>query len=116
MLSAPDASTPAPDQQQQQQQLEDQQQEQQQQQQQQPAQHQQGQEQAQRPAIPNYMGGKGPLGKFQQAGGGFKSPTDNIMSPATQKVEAKRKQHLSNVKPQLLADRFAQSQPPNDKP
>ncbi|KAJ3287839.1 hypothetical protein HK104_008431 [Borealophlyctis nickersoniae] len=112
MLSA----NPVSDQQQQQQQQSDQQQQQQQQLQQQPAEQEQGQPQPQARAVPAFMQGrKGPLGKFQAPGGGFKSPTDNLMSPATQKVEAKRKQHLSNIKPQFLASRFAQSQPPDDK-
>ncbi|KAJ3163043.1 hypothetical protein HDU86_002212 [Geranomyces michiganensis] len=39
---------------------------------------------------------KHPLGKFQKTGGQFRSPTDNLMSPATKKVEAKRNHLLSN--------------------
>ncbi|KAJ3045292.1 hypothetical protein HDV00_011164 [Rhizophlyctis rosea] len=61
---------------------------------------------------PRPLPGKGPLGRFQT--GSFKSPTDNLMSPATQKVEAKRKQHLANIKPKSLADRFAATQKPSD--
>ncbi|KAI8920625.1 hypothetical protein BC831DRAFT_478240 [Entophlyctis helioformis] len=53
------------------------------------------------------------LGRFQKSaaggGGAFKSPTDNLMSPATQKVEAKRKHHLASIKPTSLQGRFAQA-------
>ncbi|TPX60905.1 hypothetical protein PhCBS80983_g01421 [Powellomyces hirtus] len=46
---------------------------------------------------------KHPLGKFQKSGGQFRSPTDNLMSPATKKVEAKRNHLLSKIKPRSLA-------------
>ncbi|RKO89056.1 hypothetical protein BDK51DRAFT_16144, partial [Blyttiomyces helicus] len=37
----------------------------------------------------------------------LRSPTDNLMSPATQKVEAKRNHLLKNIKPQSLSSRFS---------
>ncbi|TPX68727.1 hypothetical protein SpCBS45565_g02886 [Spizellomyces sp. 'palustris'] len=49
---------------------------------------------------------KHPLGKFQKAGQ-FRSPTDNLMSPATQKVEAKRNHLLNKIKPKSLAGRLS---------
>ncbi|KAJ8325172.1 hypothetical protein BDV3_007264 [Batrachochytrium dendrobatidis] len=54
------------------------------------------------------------LGKFQKPNGSntFKSPTDNIMSPATQKVEAKRHRLLSSIKPKSLSGRFAEAAEP----
>ncbi|KAI8842582.1 hypothetical protein BC829DRAFT_401584 [Chytridium lagenaria] len=44
--------------------------------------------------------------------GGIQSPTDQVMSPATQKVEAKRKHLLHQIKPKFLGDQFATA---NDK-
>ncbi|KAJ3164789.1 hypothetical protein HDU88_005001 [Geranomyces variabilis] len=52
-----------------------------------------------KPVFPS----KHPLGKFQKTGGHFRSPTDNLMSPATKKVEAKRNHLLSKIKPKSLA-------------
>ncbi|KAJ3179135.1 hypothetical protein HDU87_003092 [Geranomyces variabilis] len=52
-----------------------------------------------KPVFPS----KHPLGKFQKTGGQFRSPTDNLMSPATKKVEAKRNHLLSKIKPKSLA-------------
>ncbi|KAI8821501.1 uncharacterized protein EV422DRAFT_528335 [Fimicolochytrium jonesii] len=52
---------------------------------------------------------KHPLGKFQKSGSQFRSPTDNLMSPATKKVEAKRNHLLTKIKPKSLASQFSQA-------
>ncbi|KAH6572961.1 hypothetical protein BASA50_009116 [Batrachochytrium salamandrivorans] len=41
------------------------------------------------------------------------SPTDNIMSPATKKVEAKRGRLLNTIKPKSLNSRFAEAAEPS---
>ncbi|KAI8809251.1 hypothetical protein BJ742DRAFT_852930 [Cladochytrium replicatum] len=52
---------------------------------------------------------KGPLGKLQQKKG-TTSPTDNMLSPATRKIEEKRKLHLSTMKPKILLEAFSKEQ------
>ncbi|KAI8812584.1 hypothetical protein BJ742DRAFT_768191 [Cladochytrium replicatum] len=49
---------------------------------------------------------KGPLGKLQQKKG-TTSPTDNMLSPATRKIEEKRKLHLNTMKPKILLEAFS---------
>ncbi|KAI9101972.1 hypothetical protein DFS34DRAFT_684053 [Phlyctochytrium arcticum] len=51
-----------------------------------------------------------PLGKFQQQPSHLKSPTDNIQSPASQKIEAKRGHLLSRIKPKSLTSQLAEVQ------
>ncbi|KAJ3104212.1 hypothetical protein HDU97_009467 [Phlyctochytrium planicorne] len=41
---------------------------------------------------------------------GFHSPTDQFMSPATQKVEAKRKHLLNTIQPKFLTDELLRQQ------
>ncbi|KAJ3324254.1 hypothetical protein HDV06_000293 [Boothiomyces sp. JEL0866] len=40
----------------------------------------------------------------------FKSPTDNMFSPMTQKIEAKRNHLMKSVKPTSLNSRFMEAQ------
>ncbi|KAI9026282.1 hypothetical protein DFJ74DRAFT_663776 [Hyaloraphidium curvatum] len=56
---------------------------------------------------------KHPLAKVQQkkGDGTFMSPTDNMMSPTTQKLMTKKKNFLQNVKPKSLSSSFTGSEP-----
>ncbi|KAL2913909.1 hypothetical protein HK105_206643 [Polyrhizophydium stewartii] len=77
------------------------------------AQQQQEQEQEQPARMPLPKKSGNPLlGRFNKASAGVTSPTDNMMSPATQKVEAKRGRLLNNIKPTSLASRFAKAAEP----
>ncbi|KAI8608218.1 hypothetical protein BC830DRAFT_1156126 [Chytriomyces sp. MP71] len=73
----------------------------------------------QAPAVPTQMPQMMPMhGKtlpakhpfFKQVGlsakGTISSPTDQLMSPATQKIEAKRKHLMMNIKPKFLGDKL----------
>ncbi|ORY53113.1 hypothetical protein BCR33DRAFT_711471 [Rhizoclosmatium globosum] len=83
-------------------------------QQQQPPQQQQQQQQPQ-PVLDQMptrsLPAKHPF--FKQAGVGAKgsisSPTDQLMSPATQKIEAKRKHLMMNIKPKFLSEKLKES-------
>ncbi|KAJ3186288.1 hypothetical protein HDU85_007728 [Gaertneriomyces sp. JEL0708] len=59
--------------------------------------------------LPPQFSSKHPLGKFHSMGGQFRSPTDNMMSPATKKVEAKRSHLLNKIKPKSLADKLSEA-------
>ncbi|KAI8828608.1 hypothetical protein HDU78_004065 [Chytriomyces hyalinus] len=41
--------------------------------------------------------------------GPISSPTDQLMSPATQKIEAKRKHLLMNIKPKFFGDKLKEA-------
>ncbi|BFZ59352.1 hypothetical protein YB2330_000360 [Saitoella coloradoensis] len=54
----------------------------------------------------------------QNAGSSFASPTDNLMSPCTAKLQAHKKKHFAKGKPVSLAGAFAkaglnENQPPS---
>jgi len=44
--------------------------------------------------------------------GNYASPTDNILSPCTKKLQAHKKRHYNKSKPQLLARAFIVSSNP----
>ncbi|KAI9354545.1 hypothetical protein DFJ73DRAFT_826860 [Zopfochytrium polystomum] len=43
----------------------------------------------------------------------IKSPTDQVMSPATQKIEAKRKHLMGGIKPKFLGNSLRESMTPD---
>ncbi|TPX48055.1 hypothetical protein SeMB42_g02514 [Synchytrium endobioticum] len=55
------------------------------------------------PFGPGTVPKKGPLARFQQGKGKIRSPSDDLMSPATKKVEEKRNKYLlSKIQPKSL--------------
>ncbi|KAI9190772.1 uncharacterized protein BJ171DRAFT_606377 [Polychytrium aggregatum] len=57
---------------------------------------------------------KGPFAKFNSKSQGFSSPTDKLMSPATQKIEAQRHRLAQTIKPRNLGNELALAQAGGD--